>query len=130
MSEEGQEGPFRDNARPPDPEPGWSYMAVASPILVIGGWLACGYALSEAESVIYVGVLLLFCGGAAGAFGLVETKPRAAASQPREGDPPDAPAVPTSQGRDLAKLGLGCLLGPILLGCIGFGLLLLTCGGH
>jgi len=39
-------------------------------------------------------------------------------------------AVPAYEGRNLAKLGLGCLLGPVLLGCIGFGLLLLTCGGH
>lgn len=132
MSEENPEGPFRDNARPPDPTTPWSYPAVASPVLVIGGWLVCVLALNRLEALLYVGSLMLLAGGAAGAFGLVETKPRVrSAREPLDAEQSDEP-LPTAlyQGRSLAKLGLGCLLGPVLLGCIGFGLLLLTCGGH
>lgn len=123
MSEDNPEGPFRDNARPPDPSPMRSVTAILSPILVVVGWALLALSIHRLEILGYLGVLLLLAGGGAGAFGLIETRPPA----------PDVEVTgrPVEQGDRLyAKLGLGCLLGPILVGCIGFGLLLLTCGGH
>ena len=123
MSEENPEGPFRDNARAPDPSPMRSITAILSPIFVIGGWALVGFSLNRLEVLGYMGGLMLLSGGAMGALGLIETRP----------PPPDVEPVGRQVERGdriYAKIGLGCLLGPVLLGCIGFGLLLLTCGGH
>lgn len=128
MSGENSEGPFRDNAAPPPPQPPpWSYTAIASPLVAVAAWSLVWLGASVNEALGVLGAFLLFAGVIAGALGLAETRPLVPEAS-REGDA-ERPRV-VYRGRGYAKLGLGLVLGPILLGCIGLGLLLLTCGGH
>jgi hypothetical protein len=117
-------GPFRDNAREADPEPPWSIPAILAIPSVLFGWLAAGLmAEGMGEVWMHASAAGLLLGGVLGLFGLMDTRPH-----PEHAGAVDLP--PPKRGRGLAKLGFAFLLGPIVLGCLFFGLLLLTCMGH
>ncbi len=119
--DDGQ-GPFRDNASPPKPPRPMSTPAVAALPCVLGGWFSLWLAVEGVEIGRVAGILLLALGGMFGLFGLMDTRPTVIDG--------GADVLEPKRGRPLAKLALGVLLGPIVLACVGFGLLLLTCMGH
>jgi len=117
------QGPFRENAKDPDPPEPYSIPAVLSLPVVIAGWISPFVLSSLGGVAVYAAMSCLTVGGVLGLLGLIDTRPR-----PEHAGADDLP--PPKRGRVLAKLGFAFLLGPIVLGCLFFGLLLLTCGGH
>jgi TRAP-type mannitol/chloroaromatic compound transport system permease large subunit len=115
------QGPFRDDARPEEAPPPLSIAAAISLPAVVVGWI-CALAIGQAEVMLYPAGLLLLVGFIAGLLGLSDTKPEYDATLER--------AVSRYQGRTLAKTALIVLLAPIVLACVGLGLLFLSCMGH
>ncbi|MBX7191474.1 MAG: hypothetical protein K1X94_05430 [Sandaracinaceae bacterium] len=89
--------------------------ALVSLPLVIVGWLLEAMVFQGFDVLLVPGGLVLLAGAVAAILGLQETEPKR----------PDRRG-----GRGLAKVALGLLLGPVLLACLVFGLILLTCAGH
>lgn len=115
-------GPFREAVpTPPAKPPGLSIPAALSAPVVTAGWVSS--ILIDDDLRFFVSGSLLMIGGILGLVGLIDTR------VPLE-PPVDGQLVEAKRGRTAAKLGLGCLVGPIVLGAIAFGLLLLTCMGH
>lgn len=96
--------------------------AVALPLVVVGWGSVWAALASRTDGFFVVAAASLLLGAVSGALGMVETKP---VVDPETG----RPRIPY-RGRTAATLALGALLAPLILGCIAFGLLLLTCGGH
>ena len=119
--EDPQLGPFRDDARPEEAPPPLSPAAAVSLPLVIVGWI-CAIAIGQAEVMLYPAGLFLLGGFVAGLLGLADTKPVHDAALER--------SVSRFGGRGLAKTALFVLLTPVVLGCVAFGLLFLSCMGH
>lgn len=123
MSSE-EEGPYRADARPPEPPLPWSTAAVASLPLAVSGWGAVwGFLAGDLVGLGPVAAVLLVASLLAGILGLSETNVVPATDD-------TSPPAARYRGRGLAKAGLGMLVAPLVLGCLLFGLLLLTCGGH
>ena len=123
-SDDAGQGPFRVNAKEPDPATPWSIPAVLTLPFVTFGWFSA-WLLAEGtgDGWLYASAAGLLLGGVLGLVGLTDTRP-----VPEHAGSEDLPLP--KRGRTAAKLGLGCLIGPIVLGCLFFGLILLTCMGH
>lgn len=121
MSEEP--GPFREDARPSAPPPKLSVTAAIALPLVLVGWGSVWAAFSTGtDGFLVMAAVCLLSGAVSGGLGMVETRPIIDEETGRSWNP--------YRGRAAATLALGALLAPLILGCIAFGLLLLTCGGH
>jgi len=125
---EPEQGPYRDDARPSTLPAPWSTPAVASLPTVVLGWILVLAASDFGVGALYVGGLVLLVGTVLAAAGISETSaPPEVVRDPAE---PASPPPVIPRGRPVAKLALGVFLTPIVLGCIGLGLLFLACGGH